>query len=128
MVKKSPLTLVLSRAHATPEAPRPLGEAGRSLWVRVMTAYAIDDVGGREILFQACAAADTAEELSAVIAVDGARFLTKQGPKAHPCLKDRLAARAFVVKAIRTLGLDIEAVYPGPGRPGRGIGWRPDDA
>ena len=75
-------------------------------------------------MFQACAAADTAEELSAIIAADGARFLTKAGPKAHPCLKDRLAARAFVVKAIRTLGLDVEAVYPGPGRPGRGaIGW-----
>ena len=50
MVKKSPLTLVPSRAHATPEPPRPLGEAGRSLWVRVSTPYAIDDVGGREIL------------------------------------------------------------------------------
>jgi hypothetical protein len=88
-----------------------------------LKAYRLDDVGGREILYQACAAADTAEELSAVIAEDGPRFMTKHGVKAHPCLKDRLAARAFVAKGMRTLGLDVEAVYPGPGRPGRGIGW-----
>lgn len=127
MVKKSVLTLVSPCADAVPKPPRPLGEAGCSLWARVTGAYDISDVGGREILFQACAAADTAEELSALIAADGARFLTKQGPKAHPCLKDRLAARAFVVKAIRTLGLDVEAVYPGPGRPASGTGWMPDE-
>ena len=127
MVKKSPLSLVPPHSNAVPEPPRPLGEAGHNLWTRVMTAYAIDDVGGREILYQACSSADVAEELSAAITADGVRFMTKQGPKAHPCLKDRLAARAFVVKAIRTLGLDVEAVYPGPGRPGRGIGWSPDE-
>ena len=59
MVKKSLLTLVSPRADAVPKPPRPLGEAGCSLWARVTGAYDISDVGGREILFQACAAADT---------------------------------------------------------------------
>jgi hypothetical protein len=79
-------------------------------------------------LYQACAATDTVEELSAVIAEDGVRHVTKMGVKTHPCLKDCLAARAFIVKSLRALGLDVEAVYPGPGRPGRGIGWTGEGA
>src|SRR5262245_54277730 len=99
-MKKPSLTLVSPGAGGVPEPPRSLGEAGRSLWQRVLKAYRIDDVGGREILYQACAAADVAEQLAAVVAEDGPRFVTKQGIKSHPCLKDGLAARAFVVKSI----------------------------
>jgi hypothetical protein len=50
------------------EPPRPLGRYGRALWDRVQAEFAITDIGGIELLMQACAAVDRAEELSAAIA------------------------------------------------------------
>ena len=72
--------------------------------------------GGREILAQACAALDRAEELAEAIARDGAIVQTRSGPKEHPGLRAELANRAFVVRSIQRLGLDVEPVRP-IGRP-----------
>jgi hypothetical protein len=38
-----------------------------------------------------------------------------------------LAARAFVVKTLVRLGLNVEPLRNGPGRPSRGLGWSDDD-
>jgi hypothetical protein len=105
--------------------PRKLGEHGFSLWSRVQAEYRIDDAGGVEILCQACAAADRAKALAALIAADGEVVHTRSGlPKAHPAIRDELAARAFVVRTLERLGINIEAVKP-HGRPAAGIGWTP---
>ena len=69
--------------------PANLGPHGRSLWDRVTREYAIDDAGGIEILFQACAAADRAEELRAAIDRDGAIVQTRAGLRDHPRVKAR---------------------------------------
>jgi len=51
----------------------------------------------------------------------------KTGPREHPLLKCELASRAFVVKTLRTLGLNVEgSIKAGPGRPGEPLGWTPD--
>jgi hypothetical protein len=58
--KASRLTLVGN----APKPPRKLGDAGLSLWNRVQSEYGITDVGGVELLMQACLAADRAEALA----------------------------------------------------------------
>jgi|SRR5215469_15135591 len=91
-----------------------------------VSEYAIHDVGGIELLAQACAAEDTAESLAAAIARDGHVIYSRTGvPRSHPRVKDELACRAFVVRTLKRLGISIEAVKP-PGRPpGGGLGWTP---
>jgi hypothetical protein len=104
--------------------PRDLGRHGRELWNAVQREYGISDRGGIELLAQCCAAADTAEALAAAIARDGAVIYTRTGvPRSHPAVKDALACRAFVVKTIERLGLNVEAIKPGPGRPPSSFGW-----
>ena len=125
MPKKPPLTIVTPDA-TTSEPPRPLGRHGTGLWCKVMSEYRIDDAGGIELLAQACGALDRVEALGERIAEDGEIIYGKAGPKAHPALKEQLAARAFLVRTLQKLGLNVEVVKP-PGRPGgTTAGWRPD--
>jgi hypothetical protein len=116
--KPSRLTVVGN----APNPPRKLGAAGESLWFRVQSEYRIDDIGGVELLMQICLAQDRAEDLAAIIDADGARVMTKAGPKAHPCLRDELAARAFICRQLQRLGITDEVIKP-VGTPPRPLGW-----
>ena len=125
---KSPLSVVASMPLPSPsDPPGNLGQAGADLWQRVMRAYAIDDEGGKQLLFEACAACDRAHELKAAIDRDGAVVMSRTGPKTHPAIKLELEARSFVVRTLHRLGLDIEPTRP-IGRPagGHGINWGRD--
>jgi hypothetical protein len=93
------------------------------LWNDVMSEYLIEDRGGCELLAQACVALDRAEALAEAIAHDGPMVRTESGFKDNPLLKHELANRAFVVRTLSRLGLDVEAPKPGPGRPPRPRGW-----
>ena len=64
MAKNPKLSVVRTTATGQPP-PRKLGEHGRRLWHDVTTAYHIEDIGGIELLCQACAAIDRAEMLPA---------------------------------------------------------------
>jgi hypothetical protein len=104
--------------------PRRLGQHGLSLWNSVQGADQINDAGGIELLTQACAAADRVEALAQRITADGEVVNTRSGQlKAHPGLRDELAGRAFIVRTLERLGLNLEAVKP-IGRPPHG--WRGD--
>ena len=109
--------------------PRPLGPHGRGLWDRIQREFNIRDVGGIELLAQACQELDTAEALAAGIAADGHVVRTRTGvPKTHPAVKDELAARAFVVRTLEKLGVTTEPIKS-PGRPpSGGLGWIPEDS
>ena len=88
----------------------------------------IHDTGGIELLAQACQALDRAENLAEAIARDGDVIHTRTGvPKTHPAVKDELACRAFVVKTLERLGLNVETIKP-MGRPPKPFGWKPDVA
>lgn len=113
---KKPSLSVVSSSDLAIAPPRPLSEAGLSLWRRVTGAYDISDEGGREILYQACAAADRVAELEACIARDGAIVQSRSGPKEHPGLRQELANRAFITRSLARLGLDVEPIRP-IGRP-----------
>jgi hypothetical protein len=123
--KKPPLALVRDPAETALDPPRSLGKPGRSLWDRIMREYAIRDAGGVELLLLACEATDRAASLREVIDRDGELIPARSGLKEHPGLKAELANRAFVSRTLQRLGLDVEPVRPGIGRPGRGIGWIP---
>jgi len=119
-----PLTLV-NPASAAISPPRALGAHGIFLWNRVQTEYRIEDVAGIELLTQACQALDRAEALAAAIARDGEVIHTRTGvPKTHPAVKDELACRAFIVRTLERLGLNVEAIKPTIGRPPNSTGWR----
>jgi hypothetical protein len=121
-----PKPTIVSSSASEPvlSPPRALGSYGLSLWTKVMSEYAISDTGGLEILAQICAAEDRAESLAESIARDGAVVYSRAGvPRSHPAVKDELACRAFVVRSLERLGLNVEAVKPAPGRPPRPFGW-----
>jgi hypothetical protein len=117
------LTLINPAATGV-SPPRKLGQHGLSLWNSVQTAYRIDDVGGIELLAQACAASDRVEALAERISADGEVVNTRAGPKAHPALRDELAGRAFIVRTLERLGLNVETIKP-VGRPSK-TGWSSD--
>jgi hypothetical protein len=124
MGKKTPLTVVQPGADPGLSPPATLGEFGSALWRSIQSEYGIADSGGLSTLAQICAAADRAEDCRMQIGRDGALIETKFGLRDHPLIKHELNARAFVVRALARLGLDIEPLKP-VGRPGHGLrGYR----
>ena len=117
------VTLVGSTTTSVPP-PRKLGRHGQALWDAVHAQYRIEDIGGQELLCQACTALDRAEALAERIRADGEMIQTRNGMKCHPAVKEELSARGFIVRTIQKLGLNYEIVKP-VGRPGGGIGWSP---
>jgi hypothetical protein len=119
--EKTQFSLVTSET-SVPPPPRPLGPHGMALWDAVQREYGIRDRGGIELLAQACGALDLVEALDEAIARDGPIVYGRAGPKAHPAVKDQIAGRAFVVRTLERLGLNIEAVKP-VGRPPGFASW-----
>jgi hypothetical protein len=122
--RKSSLTLI-NPAMTGVHPPRNLGHHGRKLWDQVQHEYAIQDIGGIELLAQICEALDTLSALRKRIAADGEVIQTRSGPRAHPALRDEVALRGFICRTLQRLGITQEVIRP-IGRPARGIGWRPD--
>lgn len=120
MSKKPNLTLVKPTNGQRP--PRRLGKAGLALWSAVTSAYDISDVGGIEILMEACATRDRVEQLAAQIENDGPLVKVRGVTREHPLLKAELAGRAFIVRSLMRLGLNVETIKPSVGRP---PGWSP---
>jgi hypothetical protein len=110
MTKKPALTLVETGSKSVAKPSRRLGQAGMTLWGQVMSEYDIKDSGGLEMLCLACQSLDRAEALREQIDDDGEVIRSKAGIKDHPALKHELAARAFVVKTLHRLGLDVEPI------------------
>jgi hypothetical protein len=117
--KPNNLTVVSPQPAATGrQPPGELGPSGRSLWDEITSSYYFDDRGSLETLYQAAAACDRAERCRREIERDGELIQTRSGLlKEHPLMKMELACRAFIVRALARLGLDLEPVRSGPGRP-----------
>jgi P27 family predicted phage terminase small subunit len=122
-MKPKPNLKVVKPTSTGNKQPRTLGNHGTSLWNRITSEYAIEDAAGRELLALACAALDRAEACRDAIDRDGEVLLTRLGvAKEHPALRAELASRAFVAKMLLRLGLDVEPMRSGPGRP-PGVQW-----
>jgi hypothetical protein len=129
VARKPPANLHLIKAPPEPDypaPPRPLGEHGASLWRDIVTSYEFSDRASYETLAQACAALDRAERCRELIDEQGEMIPSRTGMRSHPLLRDELANRAFVTRALAKLGLDLEPLRSGPGRPGGGVGmsWK----
>ncbi len=122
MSKKPTLELVGATTSNPTAPPASLGEAGRKAWQLIQNEYSIADSGGLTVLAQIAAAHDRLAECQAIIATEGPVVRTKSGPREHPLLRTELGCRAFIVRAISKLGLDVEPLRPGPGRP-PGLGY-----
>jgi hypothetical protein len=96
--------------------PSSLGAAGATQWRQIMSEYKIQDSGGRAVLLQICAAIDDLAECDERIAADGPIILVKDVPREHPLVKRQLALRAFIVRSMQRLGLNLETAKP-VGRP-----------
>jgi hypothetical protein len=117
------LSLVTPLSVELLSPPRPLGPAGQALWDRIQREYGISDAGGVELLLLACEATDRGARLRAGIDADGEVIHTRSGvPRAHPALRDEVAARAQVMRALKELGLNYEAIKMPGGQP-RSTGW-----
>jgi len=102
---------------AAAEPPGVLGAAGLSLWRDIVGNYEFSDRASYQVLFEACAASDRAASLREAIDKDGEVIRSRGAIRDHPALKHELANRAFVVRSLMRLGLDLEPVRGGPGRP-----------
>jgi len=101
-----------------PGPPENLKRYGQALWAKIQSEYEIRDSGGLEMLAQACAAADVAEACAAKIKSEGLTVTSASGMSHdHPLLRHELASRSFVVKTLKSLGLHVEPLKRGPGRP-----------
>jgi hypothetical protein len=115
MSEKKVPKLSLVDGAATP--PRPLGHHGAALWRSILNEFEIDDAGGREMLCQACEAADRVADCSAQLKEDGTVLRTRGGVlREHPACRVELANRGFVVRTLSKLGLGVEPTKP-VGRP-----------
>jgi hypothetical protein len=114
---KTPFSVVTALPLQVADPPRPLGPAGLALWQAIQVEYNIQDRGGVEMLLVGCQALDRAERLRTCIDRDGDVVYSRSGvPKAHPAIRDEVACRAQVMRAIEKLGLNYEAIKP-VGRP-----------
>src|SRR5262249_58515501 len=81
--------------------PLTLGEAGMSLWRRLLSEHEVDGSGVREVLARICQAADRLEALRAQINRDG----ELPGGKEHPLLRAELQTTDSVPGPIAGAGL-----------------------
>lgn len=116
MAKKPVLKVVPATPPNPTDPPANLGQHGAALWKTVLSEYDLPDCGGQEMLRQACAALDRAESCADHIREHGEMIATRTGARENPLLKHELSSRAFVVRTLHRLGLDVEPVRP-MGRP-----------
>jgi hypothetical protein len=114
-----PALAVVQTGATVVQPPRKLGPSGTQFWNEILAEFVIEDRAGIELLLLAAEATDRAQDLAERIRVEGSTIRTKTGVRAHPALRDELANRAFVAKAIERLGLNLQAVRPNVGRPPR---------
>ena len=92
-----------------PASPAHLKTAGRRLWRAVTRAYELE-AHHREILAAACEACDRMTEAREVVDEEGITVEGRFGPKAHPAVAVELNSRTAMLRAIRELGIDVEAI------------------
>lgn len=108
---RQPLRTVPDRK--LPSAPRHLTASARAFWRSVVGEYELE-VHHLAILQAACEARDRLAEARAAIERDGPYVEGRFGMKAHPALAIERDSRTAMLRALRELGLDLEAPISRP--------------
>jgi hypothetical protein len=107
------------------DPPANLRAPGHNLWRSVLAEFEVSDTAGLTLLRLACQALDRAEGLRARIDADGETIQTAHGVKSHPGIRDELANRAFVAKALERLGHRVrDEASSGQAAEQEPLGWR----
>ena len=95
-------------APDVPPAPKHLSEEAAALWRDVLVTFELEP-HHRSILERALEALDRLRQAQAAIDRDGITVQGRFGPKAHPATALERDSRIAYLRAIRELGLDLEA-------------------
>jgi hypothetical protein len=120
MARKPSPNLAVVPEHPDPVSAAPPGKLdaiGMALWRNVAETYEFADAASYMILFQSCAAVERAERCREIIDRDGELLRFGKGMRSHPLLRDEVANRALACRLLSKLGLDLEPLRGGPGRP-----------
>mgnify|MGYP001815459605 FL=1 len=89
--------------------PKHLSAEAKALWKSVLADYELER-RHEAILLTALAALDRMRQAQAQLAEDGLTTVDRYGSvKAHPCVVIERDSRAAFLRAMRELGLDLEA-------------------
>lgn len=100
-------------------APSHLSAEAGALWSSVLADYDLE-AHHRGILERACEALDRLRQAQAAIEREGITVEGRFGPKAHPAVGIERDARTAFLRAVRELGLDLEAPASRPPSAWRG--------
>jgi P27 family predicted phage terminase small subunit len=100
-----------------PDPPEHLSEEAASWWTRIVSRWDLDDAA-LLVLEGAMESFDRMREAQKVIAAEGITIPDRFGkPKQHPATLVERDAKGALLRGIKSLGLELEPLNPGPGRP-----------
>lgn len=99
---------LLRSGRREPTPPAHLSRAAKAIWRRIVADYELEE-HHRAILGAALEARDRMYQARDAIDADGAYVEGRFGPKAHPAIAVERDSRLAMIRALRELGLDLEA-------------------
>src|SRR5262249_3370737 len=110
----------MKKPHFSPKPPQPpryLRADGRELWKRVLGEYNLPSEA-LAVLALACQAQDRDADARRALDEHGTTFQDRWGQvKMRPEVLIERDSRQSVARLLKQLGLDLEPLQPGPGRP-----------
>jgi P27 family predicted phage terminase small subunit len=99
--------------------PKDLPLEAKKLWLRIREEYGINDATGETYLATGCRLFARMREAQKILKREGLTVKGRYGqPLPHPLVKVELDASAAMIRAFKSLNLDVEPLQNGPGRPG----------
>ncbi len=103
--------------NTLPKAPDHLSPPAAAWWDRIVSGWDLDPAA-LLVLTAALESFDRMTEAQEVIRRDGSVIEDRFGiPKQHPATYIERDSRSSMLRAIKQLGLDLEPLQAGPGRP-----------
>jgi hypothetical protein len=89
-----------------PKPPRGLGAPGRRIWDAVLKDYELEE-HELVLLVQAVRAADSCDELQAIITTDGRVIDGQRGPKMHPAVAELRQQQLVLARLLAALRVPL---------------------
>src|ERR1019366_2189247 len=105
------------KSKGRPAPPKGLSREASSIWRRIVDDYELDSAG-LLILRNAMESLDPLRQAEAAVAAEGLTVKDRFGQsKQNPNLLTLRDAKASLLSHLKQLGLDLEPLHTGPGRP-----------